>query len=89
MGGFAVLLEGACMLQALAAKGKQGGTEKELRELVQKREAACMETNTDTTITRLVGANKTVQQELNKVRLCTIPHVLYRGNALCLQVKSF
>ena len=57
------------MLQALAASGRQGGTVQELRDFVAAREAACMEANTNTTITRLVGAGRTIQAELSQARI--------------------
>lgn len=56
------------MFQALAASGRQGGTVQELRDFVAAREAACMEANTNTTITRLVGAGRTIQAELSQAR---------------------
>ena len=54
------------LLQALAATGKQGGTLKELKHLVQKREDACMQATSDTRISKLIGSSCTIQQELNK-----------------------
>ena len=48
--------------------GEKGGTVKELKDLVAKREDACMATTKDRRISKLKGSNCTVRQELTKAR---------------------